>query len=79
MSPPKPDNRTLQESWASAFVDGEADCCEPTGWSETVQEQLYYYTLTRQVLRGQIMGGRGAGYQTERTTWIAFWARVDAD
>ncbi len=78
MSPLKPDNPTIQESWASAFVDGEAGLTEQMRWNETVHEQLYYYTMTRQVLRGETPRGRDAGFQTERITWMTFWARVDA-
>ena len=78
MSPLKSDNLTIQESWVSAFMDGEADLTQQTRWNETVHEQLYYYTVTRQVLRGETTRGRDAGYQTERTTWMAFWARIDA-
>ena len=78
MNTPKLDNLSIQQSWASAFVDGEVDLSEQTGWNETVHEQLYYYTMTRQVLRGEMLRERGAGFHTERTTWVTFWARVDA-
>lgn len=69
---------TLQESWASAFVDGEvplADCV--SGLNDTVHEQLYYYTVTRQVLRGEISAGCDARFATQRATWVQFWTRVD--
>lgn len=74
----KPVELTVQETWASAFVDGEVSLAEQTGWSNTVHEQLYYYTVTRQVLRGETLVQRDAGFRTERASWVAFWARVDA-
>jgi hypothetical protein len=69
---------SLQETWASAFVDGETGLTEQAGWSDAVHEQLYYYTVTRQVLRGETPRGRAVNFQTQRTTWVAFWAKVDA-
>ncbi len=69
---------TIEETWASAFVDGEAVLSDHAGWSETVHEQLYFYTVTRQVLH------RDAAcvcesYRTDRTRWASIWARVDAN
>ena len=69
---------TPQESWVSALVDGEAFVSESAHLNDAVHEQLYYYTMTRQVLRGETPRGRDAGFQTECITWMAFWARVDA-
>jgi hypothetical protein len=70
---------TVQDSWASAFVDGEASLSEQTDWSEAVHEQLYFYTLTRQVVRGETLAARHhAGFATHKATWIRFWAQVDS-
>lgn len=69
---------TLQESWASAFVDGEVTLSEQAGWSDALHEQLFYYTMTRQVLRGEASHGPNAHFVNQRATWVAFWARVDA-
>lgn len=69
---------SLQETWASAFVDGETSLTEQASWSDTVHEKLYYYTVTRQVLRGETPHGRTVDFQTQRTTWLTFWAKVDA-
>ena len=67
------------DNWASAFVDGEATLSEQESWSETVHEQLYYYTVTRQVLRGENLAhARSAGFQIHQRTWVHFWARVDS-
>lgn len=67
------------DSWASAFVDGEATLSEQESWSEKVHEQLYYYTVTRQVLRGESpTHARSAGFEIQQRTWVHFWARVDS-
>lgn len=66
------------ESWASAFVDGETTLISQANWTEAVQEQLYYYTLTRQVLRGDAIGPRGVCWQERKTSWVRLWTRVDA-
>lgn len=67
-------------SWASAFVDGEVSLADPAaGWSETVHEQLYYYAVTRQVLRGAPQQPADqAGFQSQRLLLTRFWARIDA-
>ncbi|MFM8339906.1 MAG: hypothetical protein ACKN9C_07960 [Fluviibacter sp.] len=69
---------SLHETWASAFVDGETSLTEQADWSDAVHEQLYYYTVTRQVLRGEAPRSRAMDFQTQRTTWVTFWAKVDA-
>jgi hypothetical protein len=69
---------TIEETWASAFVDGEAVLSDHAGWSETVHEQLYFYTVTRQVLHGDAACGPEP-FRTHRTRWAAIWARVDAN
>ena len=69
---------TIEETWASAFVDGEVSLSEQAAWSDTVHEQLYYYAVTRQVLRGELLCGRDMTFRTERTTLVQLWARVDA-
>ena len=70
---------TLRESWASAFFDGEVSLPEHAGWDETIQEQLFYYSITRQVVRGQhLTHDRDVSFRAQRTTWAAFWAKVDA-
>lgn len=68
-------------TWASAFVDGEVTLADSAnGLDETVHEQLYYYTLTRQVLRGtQQPVCAPADFQSQRVLLARFWARVDAD
>lgn len=67
----------FQESWASAVVDGEAFLSEQADLNDTVHEQLYYYTITRQVIRGDMVVARHARFETQRATWVEFWARVD--
>ena len=70
---------TQGESWASAFFDGEENLSEHAGWNETMHEQLFYYTVTRQVVRGQHLShGRELSFRTQRITWAEFWAKVDA-
>lgn len=71
-------------SWASALLDGEVDLRAQDelteSWPENAHEQLGYYTVTRQILRGMAPGPEGAiGFQWQRTTWTRFWARVDAN
>jgi hypothetical protein len=67
------------ESWVSAFFDGEAMLSEQGGWTEAIQNRLYYYTITRQVLRGEPMGQAPERRALlHRTAWTAFWARIDA-
>ena len=34
--------------------------------------------VTRQVLRGEAPRSRVMDFQTQRTTWVTFWAKVDA-
>ena len=69
---------TVHESWASAFIDGETSLSDQTDWSDTVHEQLYYYTVTRQVMRGEtVIPVRQACFETQRAVWLQFWARVD--
>ena len=68
---------TIEETWASAFVDGEVSPSEQMCWSDTVREQLYYYAVTRQVLRGEPPRSRVTTLHTERTTLVQLWARVD--
>lgn len=74
---------TVEEriSWASAFVDGEVTLSDSATYlSETVHEQLYYYTLTRQVLRGTHQPtSTPADFQSQRVLLARFWASVDAD
>ena len=68
----------VHESWASAFIDGEASLSDQTDWSDTVHEQLYYYTVTRQVVRGETVAPvRQARFEKQRAVWLQFWARVD--
>lgn len=79
MNPQNASDLTLQETWVSAFVDGEVTVSEQADWNTGVHEQLYYYTITRQVLRGEPMSSpQHSDFQTQRATWVAFWARVDA-
>lgn len=66
----------IEESWASAFIDGEASLSEQNGWSHSVHEQLYYYTVTRQVLREEASTQHGY-YELQRAIWTKFWARID--
>ncbi len=78
MNPKNSLSATVQDSWASAFVDGEASLSDQTGWSETVDEQLYFYTLTRQVVRGEALALRHhAGFATHKASWVRFWMQVD--
>ena len=68
-----------QQCWASAFVDGETSLADSSGWTETVNEQLFYYTVTRQVLRGEYHAcAEFTRVQSRRNLWTAFWARIDA-
>ena len=78
MNPQELTELSLQETWVSAFIDGEATLTEQTAWCDATHEQLFYYTVTRQVLRGEHIRLRETVYQNERATLRAFWARVDA-
>lgn len=70
---------SLEETWVSAFIDGEATLDEQGGWSEQVHERLYYYTVTRQVLRGTMACQKQPeAFQSQRATWTDFWLRVDS-
>ncbi len=77
MNPNHATDLTIEETWASAFVDGEVSLAEQADWSDTVHEQLYYYAVTRQVLRGESPRGRDTTFRAERTTLVQLWARVD--
>ena len=68
---------TPQESWVSALVDGEAFVSESAHLNDAVHEQLYYYTMTRQVIHGELVTARQVRYETHKATWVQFWARVD--
>ena len=69
----------VQESWASAFVDGETALTESSGWTETVNEQLFYYTVIRQVLRGEYHAcAEFTRVQSRQNLWTELWARIDA-
>ena len=78
MTSDNPIHSNHQECWASAFVDGESTLISQTCWTETVQEQLYYYTLTRQVLHGEAPARRDACWQDRKAAWVRLWARVGA-
>lgn len=84
MSEHNPTMLTLSESWASAFIDGETTLVEHAGWSQTVHEQLYYYTVTRQVLQQSASASAVPpqdchdGLDGRRALWLKVWARVDA-
>ena len=67
----------LQESCVSALIDGEALLSERAALTDTVHEQLYYYTMTRQVIRGDLVQTHHARFETQRVAWVQFWARVD--
>lgn len=79
MNSPNSLSNPSQDSWASAFVDGEVNLCEQESLSETVREQLYYYTVARQVLRGEHSGHtRLDSFQIQQRTWVRFWTRIDS-
>lgn len=70
---------SIEETWVSAFIDGEATLDEQGGWSERVHERLYYYTVTRQVLRGVLpCPEKREAFHSQRATWADFWSRVDS-
>lgn len=70
---------SLQESWVSAFFDGEAVWNTGAETSvDSVHEQFFYYSVTRQILRGQTsVDLRPLSQAHRRETWTSFWLRVD--
>ena len=67
------------QSWASALMDGETSFDERVNAANpSTSEQLFYYSVTRQVVRGEsCYETRNIDRRWGRIQWARFWAQVE--
>ena len=76
------DQKMPQDSWqachVSAWIDGEPTESSAVSWGATEREQLYYFSLTRQVIRREaVMHPVADSFARQQAAWTVFWSRVD--
>ncbi len=77
------DQNMPQDSWqachVSASMDGESTASSSASWGATEREQLYYFSLTRHVIRREaVLLPIADSFVRQKASWAAFWARIDA-